>query len=96
MLDIWTIRASSGDYPVPAETAGDALAQFTDTHPDDFVHAITSNDDTLTEADRATLREVLEIALADPDFADTTSGGGMTKSAAAAYRDELRAIQAKL
>jgi len=40
MLDIRTIRASSGDYPVPAETAGDALAQFTDTHPDDFVHAV--------------------------------------------------------
>jgi len=50
----------------------------------------------LTATDRRTLSEVLETVLADPDFIDTTSGGGMSEADADAYRAELRAIQAKL
>ena len=39
--DIRTARASSGERTVAADTLGDAYAQFTAAHPDDFAHAIT-------------------------------------------------------
>jgi hypothetical protein len=38
--DTWMVYASSGEYPVPAETLGHALLRFIERHPDDFVHAI--------------------------------------------------------
>ena len=44
-LGIWTVRASSGEYDVPAETAGHAYLRFTEKHPDDFVHAIIGKDE---------------------------------------------------
>jgi hypothetical protein len=58
--------------------------------------AMVPADGQLTAAERRTLSEVLETALADPNFVDTTSGGGMTAADADAYRAELRAVQAKL
>lgn len=41
-LDTWMVYASSGEYSVPAESAGHAFLRFTDRHPDDFVHAIVN------------------------------------------------------
>ncbi len=47
----------------------------------------------ITAADGAVLEDVLETVLADPDFIDTTSGGGCTEQQAEQMRDDLRRIQ---
>ena len=41
-MDTWIIYASSGEYSIGAEDAGDAFVQFTATHDDDFVLAVVS------------------------------------------------------
>lgn len=41
-MDEWMIYASSGEYPVEAENAGEAYAKFTAAHDDDFVLAIVN------------------------------------------------------
>lgn len=50
----------------------------------------------LTRDERELLAEVLEAALADPGFIDTTSGGGMSAAEAEAFRAEMTAVQVKL
>jgi hypothetical protein len=42
-MDTWTVYASSGEYPVPAESAGHAFLRFTERHPDDYVSAIVND-----------------------------------------------------
>jgi hypothetical protein len=41
-MDEWMIYASSGEYSIEAANAGDAYAQFTAMHDDDFVLAIVN------------------------------------------------------
>lgn len=42
-MDEWMVYASSGEYSIKAENAGEAYAQFTATHDDDFVLAIVND-----------------------------------------------------
>jgi|SRR6516162_1630136 hypothetical protein len=46
-----------------------------------------------TKQQLETIAEVLEIALADDNFIDTTSGGGCSPLEAARLRDEMRETQ---
>lgn len=41
-MDDWMIYASSGEYSIEAANIGDAYAQFTAAHDDDFVLAIVN------------------------------------------------------
>ena len=70
-----------------ALSAGDVL-------PADWTPAGAAS--TLTGDERDLLAEVLEAALADPGFIDTTSGGGMSAAEAKAFRAEMTAVQARL
>lgn len=47
----------------------------------------------LTSGESAFLAEILETALADPGFIDTTSGGGHSAASAQALRDEMARLQ---
>jgi hypothetical protein len=42
-LDPWTIFASTGEHQEHAKDAASALAQFTSTHPDDYVSAVVND-----------------------------------------------------
>jgi hypothetical protein len=48
-----------------------------------------------TESELQTIAEVFEIALADPHFIDTTSGGGCSEVEAEVLREEMRLIRCK-
>lgn len=47
-----------------------------------------------TDKQLATIAEVLELALSDENFIDTTSGGGCTQTEAEELREEMRDAQA--
>jgi hypothetical protein len=98
--DLYFIRAAFAvdDEPgtprdVITETEARQLGLFLRALPSRVVADVTGG---LTGADRRTLYEVLEAVLADDDFIDASSGGGMSATEAEAYRAELTAIQAKL
>jgi hypothetical protein len=50
----------------------------------------------LTSDEAGLLVEVLEVALSEPGFIDTSSSGGMTPTQADAYREDMKRLQSKI